>query len=140
MLKINPILGIKDGEVFPFGQERSRNKAMQNQNNFVCGYSYIDGLAVEDATTPDEAGVLVERIKGVFPDGPVYHSKVSPVIGTNFGPRIIGVAVMGDRLDNRTFIRIFIVNHGYSIMMPGPWNNEWRTATQDYRAGTKKGI
>ena len=97
MLKINPILGIKDGEVFPFGQERSRNKAIQNLYNFVCGYSYIEGLAVEDATTPDEADALVERIRALFPDIPVYRSKVSPVIGTNVGPRVIGVAVLGDK-------------------------------------------
>lgn len=97
MLKINPILGIKDGEVFPFGQERSRNKAMQNLYNFVCSYSHIDLMAVEDATTPDEADELVERIRGVFTDVPVYRSKVSPVIGTNVGPRVIGIAVMGDK-------------------------------------------
>ena len=97
MLRLHPILGIRDGEVFPFGQERSRNKAMQNLYNFVCSYSHLDGLAVEDATTPDEADELVGRIRGVFPDVPVYRSKVSPVIGTNVGPRVIGVAVMGDK-------------------------------------------
>jgi DegV family protein with EDD domain len=34
------------GEVFPFGQERSRNKAMQNLYNFITGYARIEGLAV----------------------------------------------------------------------------------------------
>jgi DegV family protein with EDD domain len=97
MLKVNPILGIKDGEVFPFGQERSRNKAMQNLYNFVTGYSRIDGLAVEDATTPDEADEFTARIRDVFPEVPIYRSKVSPVIGTNVGPRVIGVSVLGDK-------------------------------------------
>ena len=97
MLKVNPILGIKDGEVFPFGQERSRNKAMQNLYNFVTSYSRIEGLAVEDATTPDEADEFMARIRGVFPEVPIYRSKVSPVIGTNVGPRVIGVSVLGDK-------------------------------------------
>jgi DegV family protein with EDD domain len=97
MLRINPILGIKDGEVFPFGQERSRNRAMQHLYNFVTSYSHIESMAVEDATTPDEADALVERIRGVFPDVPIYRSKVSPVIGTNVGPSVIGVAVLGDK-------------------------------------------
>ena len=97
MLMINPILGIKDGEVFPFGQERSRNRAMQHLYNFVSGYSHIESMAVEDATTPDEAEALVERLRGIFPDVPIYRSKVSPVIGTNVGPRVIGVAVLGDK-------------------------------------------
>ena len=97
MLKLNPILGIKDGEVFPFGQERSRNKAMQNLYNFVTSFSSIEGLAVEDATTPDEADEFAARIRSVFPEVPIYRSKVSPVIGTNVGPRVIGVSVLGDK-------------------------------------------
>ncbi len=97
MLRINPILGIKDGEVFPFGQERSRNRAMQHLYNFIASYSHIELMAIEDATTPDEADALVERVRGVFPDVPIYRSKVSPVIGTNVGPRVIGVAVLGNK-------------------------------------------
>ncbi|HEY97447.1 MAG TPA: DegV family protein [Dehalococcoidia bacterium] len=97
MLRINPILGIKDGEVFPFGQERSRNRAMQHLYNFVSGYTNIELMAVEDATTSDEADALTERIRGIFPDVSIHRSKVSPVIGTNVGPRVIGVAVLGDK-------------------------------------------
>lgn len=97
VLGINPILGIKDGEVFPFGRERSRAKAMEHLYRFVTGYSHVEELAVEDATTPDEADALVERLGAVFPKERIYRSKVSPVIGTNVGPRVIGVSVLGDR-------------------------------------------
>ncbi len=97
MLGINPILGIKDGEVFPFGRERSRAKAIDHLYKFVMSYSRIDELAVEDATTPDEADELVERLGAKFPMERVYRSKVSPVIGTNVGPRVVGVAVLGDK-------------------------------------------
>jgi len=97
MLGINPILGIKDGEVFPFGRERSRAKAIDRLYKFVTGYSRIDELAVEDATTPDEADELAERLGAKFPKECIYRSKVSPVIGTNVGPHVIGVAVLGER-------------------------------------------
>jgi DegV family protein with EDD domain len=97
MLKINPILGIKDGEVFPFGQERSRTKAIDHLYRFVMSYSQIDELAVEDATTPNEADALVERIGVKFPRERIYRSKFSPVIGTNVGPHVIGVAVLGEK-------------------------------------------
>jgi fatty acid-binding protein DegV len=70
---------------------------MQHLYNFVTSYSHIESMAVEDATTPDEADALVERIRGVFPDVTIYRSKVSPVIGTNVGPSVIGVAVLGDK-------------------------------------------
>ena len=97
MLKINPILGIKDGEVFPYGQERSRTKAINHLYDFVDGYSKIEELGVEDATTPDETDKLVERLSAKFPRERIYRSKVSPVIGANVGPRVIGVAVLGDK-------------------------------------------
>ena len=97
MLKINPILGIKDGEVFPFGQERSRTKAIERLYQFAAGYSRIEEMAVEDATTPDEVDALVERLGEVFPKERIYRSKVSPVIGTNVGPRAIGLAILGDK-------------------------------------------
>jgi DegV family protein with EDD domain len=97
MLGVNPILGIKDGEVFPFGRERSRTRAIDHLCRFVAEYKKIDELAVEDATTPDEAGAFLERLCQKFPRDRVYLSKVSPVIGTNVGPRVIGVAVLGDR-------------------------------------------
>ncbi|MFC1902189.1 DegV family protein, partial [Chloroflexota bacterium] len=91
VLGINPILGIKDGEVFPFGRERSRTKAIDRLYQFVMGYSRIDELAVEEATTPDEADRLVERLGAKFPRERIYRSKLSPVIGTNVGPRVMGV-------------------------------------------------
>jgi DegV family protein with EDD domain len=97
MLGINPILGIKDGEVYPFGRERSRARAIEHLCQFVAEYRTIDELAVEDATTPDETGAFLERLRKGFPRERIYLSKVSPVIGTNVGPRVIGVAVLGDR-------------------------------------------
>jgi DegV family protein with EDD domain len=97
MLKLNPILGIKDGEVFPFVQERSRAKAIDHLYKFAMSYSQIEELSVEDATTADEADALAERLGAKFPRERIYRSKFSPVIGTNVGPHVIGVAVLGDR-------------------------------------------
>jgi DegV family protein with EDD domain len=97
VLGINPILGIKDGEVFPFGRERSRSRAIENLRQFVLGYTNIEELSVEDATTPDETEGLLQKIGVRFPVERIYRSKLSPVIGTNTGPHVIGVAVLGDK-------------------------------------------
>ncbi len=97
MLKVNPIIGIKDGETFPIRNERSRTKAMEYLYQYVMSYSHIEELAIEDATTPDEADTLVERLSVKFPRERIYRSKVSPVIGANVGPSVIGVAVLGDK-------------------------------------------
>jgi len=97
VLGINPILGIKDGEVFPYGREHTRLKAIDHLYNFAAGFRKIEEMAVEDATTPGETEQLVERLGAVFPKERIYRSKVSPVIGANVGPRVIGVAVLGDK-------------------------------------------
>lgn len=97
LLKINPILGLKAGEVYPLSRERSRVKALDSLYNFVTGYSNIEAISVEDATTPDEADVLTHRLKEKFPDKPIYRSKVSAVIGVHVGPSIIAVSVLGDK-------------------------------------------
>ncbi|MDD5337911.1 MAG: DegV family protein [Dehalococcoidales bacterium] len=97
VLGINPILGIKDGEVFPFARERSREKAKDYLYNFVAGYKKIEEVAVEDATTHSEKDAFVKRLGALYPEKKIYHSKVSPVIGTNVGPRVISVAVLGDK-------------------------------------------
>jgi DegV family protein with EDD domain len=96
-LKVTPILGMKDGEVFPFAREHSRAKAIDYLYDFAASFSHIDEMAVEHATTPDEADGLVKCLSAKFPEEHIYRSKVSPVIGAHVGPRVLGVAVLGDR-------------------------------------------
>lgn len=97
LLKVHPVLTLKEGEIHPVKQERSRAKAIDHLYNFAMGFSHIEGLAVEDATTPDEAEILVERLGSKFPKERIYRAKVSPVIGAHVGPHVVGVAVLGDR-------------------------------------------
>jgi len=97
MLRVNPIIGLKDGEVFPFGRERSRAKAIDNLYNFVMSFPHIEELAVEDAACPDDAELLIERLGSKFPKERIYRSKTTPVIGTHTGPGLLLVAVLGDR-------------------------------------------
>ncbi|MFC2004468.1 DegV family protein [Chloroflexota bacterium] len=97
ILKINPIIGLKDGEVFPFGRERSRAKAIDHLYNFAMSYSHIEEIAVEYATAFDEAEALAERLGAKFPKERIYRSMASPVIGTHTGPSLIMVTVLGDK-------------------------------------------
>ena len=94
MLKINPIIGLKDGQVYPFGRERSRSKAIKTLYNFAKSFPNIKELAIEHATTPDEAEALAQRLNPIFPRERIYISTVSPVVGTHVGPHVIGIAVL----------------------------------------------
>ena len=97
MLKINPIITIKDGVVEPAGRTRSRAKAIDHLYSFVMSFAHIEEMAIEDAACPDEAEALVERLSPKFPKERIYRSKTTPVIGTHTGPGLLLVAVLGDR-------------------------------------------
>ena len=100
MLKINPILTIKDGYTEAITRTHSRAKAIDYLCHFVMDFSHIEEMAVEDATTPDEAELLVERLSAKFPRGSIYRTRVSPVVGTHVGPHVLAVSVLGDRRTN----------------------------------------
>jgi len=97
MLRMNPIIGLKDGEVFPFGRERSRAKAIDHLYNFVMSYPHIEELAIEYATALDEVEMLAERLSSKFPKERIYYSRASPVIGTHTGPSLLVATVLGDK-------------------------------------------
>jgi len=97
ILKINPIITLKDGVIEPAGRTRSRTKAIELMCDFVKSYSHIEGLAVEDATTPTDTELIVERLSSKFPKDRIYKSRPSAVIGTHTGPGLLVVAVLGDK-------------------------------------------
>jgi len=97
ILKINPIITLRDGVVEPAGRTRSRAKAIEHLYNFAMGYSYIEEMAVEDTACPDDAEALVKRLSSIFPTERIYRSKMTPAIGTHTGPGLLLVAILGDK-------------------------------------------
>jgi DegV family protein with EDD domain len=93
-LKLNPILSLKDGITVGVTRVRCRAKALEHLRDFVFSFPAIEELAIEDAMTPDEADMLAQELSAKFPRERVRWLKVSPVIGTHVGPRVIGVAVL----------------------------------------------
>ena len=97
LLKVNPIIGLKEGEVYPVGRERSRARAIDRLYDFARSFGNVEGLAVEYAADLDEANKLVQRLRSEYPQIPIYLSRTSPAIGTHTGPGLILVTVLGDR-------------------------------------------
>jgi DegV family protein with EDD domain len=94
LLKVNPVLGIKDGAAFPIARCRNRTQALDFLVDFVKGFSRIEAIAIEDATTAEELELLAQRLKDVVPAERTYRSKVSPVVGTHVGPHVLAVSVL----------------------------------------------
>ena len=97
VLKINPLITLKDGLVEPAGRTRSRAKAIDHLYDFAAGYSHIEELSVGDTACPDEAEALVERLGAIFPKERIYRSRMTPVIGAHTGPGLLLVAILGDK-------------------------------------------
>jgi len=97
MLRVNPLITLRDGVVEPAGRTSSRARAIDRLYEFAMSYSYIEEMAIEDATTPDEAEKLAKRLSAKFPKERIYHSKPSLVIGAHTGPGFLIVAILGDK-------------------------------------------
>jgi len=94
LLKVNPVLGIKDGGAFPIARPRNRAQAIDFLVDFVKSFRHIEALAIEDATIPDELEILAQRLKDLVPPEHFYRSKVSPVVGTHVGPHVLAVSIL----------------------------------------------
>jgi DegV family protein with EDD domain len=97
MLRINPILGLKDGEICPVGREHSRSKAIDSLCDFARSFAHIEEMAIGDGTTPEEAESLAARLNDSFPAERVIRFKVTAAVGAHVGPHVVAVAVLGDK-------------------------------------------
>ncbi|MFC1912421.1 DegV family protein, partial [Chloroflexota bacterium] len=94
MLKVNPVLTIRDGLTEGVARLRSRAKIMDYLYEFATSFDNIEEMAIEDANTPDDVEAMLERLSAVFPRERIHRMKVSPVIGTHVGPRVIGLGIL----------------------------------------------
>ena len=94
LLNFKPILTLKDGAAAPVARERTRAKAIEHLRRFAAGFTHIREMAVEYATTPEEAIALAEHLSPVFPKERIYISTIGSVMGTHVGPGALGVAVL----------------------------------------------
>lgn len=95
VLNIKPLLVMKDGEMAPAGQVRTRAKGIGVLCDFVNKVIDIQDLAVVHSTTPDEAQVLVDRIGAMFDKNRIRLARLSSTLGVHAGPGALVVAIRG---------------------------------------------
>jgi len=93
ILNVKPVLTLKDGEVVPAGQVRSRSKGIERLFEFTKNAVDIQDLAVVYTTTPDEAQALAERIGSIFDKEKIKIARVGPVLGVHMGPGALVVTL-----------------------------------------------
>jgi len=94
LLEIKPILQIKNGQVEPFEQQRTKKRALARLIEVVkeqCPGGDETHLCVLQVEAESEAQALVEELKSVVdvPNIPIYE--LPPAIVVHAGPRAMGV-------------------------------------------------
>lgn len=97
VLKVKPIVTLRDGEFYPSGQARTRARGIERLFDFARRSLDIKELAVVHSTTPEEADNLSERIGASFLDRSRVHlARLGPALGVHGGPGTLAVALLGN--------------------------------------------
>ena len=95
VLNVKPVLTVKDGELHPAGQVRSRVKGIDRLIEYVKSFENIEDLGVIHATTADDANNLADKLGEFFPRERIIISRLGAAIGAHAGPGTLFVAVRG---------------------------------------------
>ena len=95
ILKIKPMIIVRDGEVHPLGKARTFAKALAQMKESVRAFAPIDSLAVVHSTTPKVASDVADDLRDMLPqDSEPYIARFGPALGVHAGPGAIGVALI----------------------------------------------
>lgn len=94
LLEIKPILTIREGQVEPFEQQRTKKRAMARLAEVVseeCPGTAVSHLSVIQVEAENEATQFVDTLKSIVsvPKIPIYE--LPPAIVVHGGPKTIGV-------------------------------------------------
>ena len=94
LIKINPILTVKDGEVTPVSRVRGENHALRAIVDYVVeragGHQNLH-LAILEADAPEEAARLQELALQQLQPAEIFHTEFTPVMGVHTGPGLVGL-------------------------------------------------
>lgn len=95
LLRLKPILTIRDGEAYPLTRVRTRPKALREALRLCLEPAgEVEEAAVVHATTPDDARFLADELERHHPGIPVHLGRFGPALGVHGGPGMIGLAVV----------------------------------------------
>ncbi len=94
LLRLKPILTIRDGQAFPLSRVRTRKKALDELLRVCLEPGDITEAIVMYTTDPTDATYLTDTIRQRYPDIPIHEGRIGPVIGVHAGPGLIGLAVV----------------------------------------------
>ena len=94
MLRVKPLLYIRDGEVHPGERVRTKSMALERIHQIVTSYPRVTEVGVAYSTNAHEAEEMRRRLGEALPAVAVTMTRLGPVIGVHAGPGVLGVGVL----------------------------------------------
>ncbi len=94
MLSIKPVLHLDDGRIEPLVSVRTKRKAIERMLEIVADDTRGKGplhASVIHAAAQDEATKFLEQVRDLLKPVELLTSELSPVVGTNTGPGLVGL-------------------------------------------------
>ncbi len=95
MLKVKPILTVRDGEVHPLERPRSRERGRARLVEMVKGLAPVRQINVIYSTDRGQALAIRSELAEIVGPENLIESRFGPVLGTYLGHNALGVAVQG---------------------------------------------
>jgi DegV family protein with EDD domain len=92
LLNVKPLLEVRDGQVLPLENVRTRSKAQERVGQLAAGHKPIEAIAIVQSSP--QVGEQYTAIIRSFYDGPIYSYTLGPVVGTHAGPGAGGIIVI----------------------------------------------
>ncbi len=94
MLRVKPLLSLRDGEVHPEERVRTKGRAIERLFQIATSCPNVREVALGYSTNPQDAHDFQRRLQAVLPHVNILVTRVGPVIGAHAGPGVLGLGVL----------------------------------------------
>ena len=91
ILRVKPILTIREGEAYPLERARNRKKGIARVKSFVSEYAPLEKLSILYTTDEVDAQEIANEVASYAPDGEPVVAQLGPVVGNYLGPGALGL-------------------------------------------------
>jgi DegV family protein with EDD domain len=96
LLRVRPILTMRQGEIIQFGMARSFGQGLNKLYELIVSAPDIKYVAIVNSTVPNEANELAERVSKVVPREKIMMSRLGAGLGVHGGPGTICVFIQSE--------------------------------------------
>ena len=93
VLKVKPIISMRDGEAHPVERPRTRRRAIDRIISLARDLAPIRRIHVSYTTGPEGAHAVIAGLDDLVEPHNIIESRFGPVLGTHLGPNTFGIAL-----------------------------------------------